>query len=219
MEEEEKKSVPISFSPAWSLICRLWFKIRIKSPRGPEPTCSPYPFVQKVTKDNRKRLEPAVPRGPNLPSSFCFFCSSLPFFLFFTPSYFFCTPLSSPISSSLWLLFPPFLPVNLCLPATPHCKGRPLCSADGKTTFKQRGSRCGTATTNRIFCGRSEETLSSRGEDTERGWERDGGAERLQSDLFVEVPFFQEGKLGACLTEDRLKLRWVLSQFHWGLFV
>lgn len=121
-----KKSVPISFSPVWSLICRLWFKIRIKSPWGPEPTCSPYPFVQKVTKDNRKRLEPAVPRSPNLPSSSCFFCSSLPFF--FYPLLLFCTPLSSPISSSLWLLFPPFLPVNLCLPATPDCKGS-LCTA------------------------------------------------------------------------------------------
>lgn len=89
-KKKEKKSVPISFSLVWSLICRLWFKIRIKSPWGPEPTCSAYPFVQKVTKDNRKRLEPAVPRGPNLPSSSCFFCSSLPFF--YPLLLFFCTP-------------------------------------------------------------------------------------------------------------------------------
>ncbi len=48
--EKEWKNVPVSDSLVWTLICRLWFKLRIKSPRGPEPTCSPYPFVQTSAK-------------------------------------------------------------------------------------------------------------------------------------------------------------------------
>lgn len=103
-----EKNVPVSFSLVWSLICRLWFKLRIKSPWGPEPTCSPYPFVQTGTKDNRKRLEPGVPWDPNLASNF--------FFFFYIPSLplTFCTPLSSPISSLwLFLFFFPFPPLKI----------------------------------------------------------------------------------------------------------
>lgn len=72
----------------------------------------------------------------------------------------FCKTLSPPISSSLFGSFhhpqppPPTLSSDesLSLPAQAKCKRKLLCAADGKNTFKQRRSRRGTATTNRIFC-------------------------------------------------------------------
>lgn len=147
------------FLLVWPSICRPWFKICVNSPRGPGPTCSLLPFVHKVTKDNGKRLDPALPRGSNLPSSCCvvllyssLLSSPLP------PP--FCKTLSPPISSSLFGSFhhptpqPPTLSSDesLSLPAQAKCKRKLLCAADGKNTFKQRRSRHGTATTNRTFC-------------------------------------------------------------------
>lgn len=148
IEKERRKNVPGFYSPVWSLICRHRFKLRIKSPWGPEPTCSPYPFVQTSTKDIRKRFELWVPRGPNLP------ISPLAFF-FFIPPLTFSAPLSSPLSVSLWLFFFIF-PLNLHLPPIPHCKGV-FCTALMERLLSNKDrSHCGTATTNRIFCGQSE---------------------------------------------------------------
>lgn len=100
VEKKRMKKKSQSPIPMWSLICRLWIKLRIKSPRGPEPTCSPYPFVQTSTKDNRKRFEPGVPWAPNLASSI--------FFLSLLSSDFFHTPFFTSVclSLALFLLFP-----------------------------------------------------------------------------------------------------------------
>lgn len=97
-EREQKKMSPIPLCGHWSAGSDS--SSRIKSPQGPEPTCSPYLFVQTSTKDNRKRFEPGVPRGPNLASSFS------PFSLL--SSHFFRTPFLTSVcfSLALFLLFP-----------------------------------------------------------------------------------------------------------------
>lgn len=97
-EREQKKMSPIPLCGHWSAGSDS--SSRIKSPQGPEPTCSPYLFVQTSTKDNRKRFEPGVPRGPNLASSFS------PLSLL--SSYFFRTPFLTSVcfSLALFLLFP-----------------------------------------------------------------------------------------------------------------
>lgn len=180
LHKERGKNVPVSFSLVWSLICRLWFKLRIKSPWGPEPTCSPYPFVQTGTKDNRKRLKPGVPWDPNLASSFLFL-------FFFIPSLplTFCTSLSSHISS-LWLFSFPFPPLNLCLPPIPHCKGI-FCTALMERLLSNKGAR----TVERrqqigSFVG-SLKRLFHRGQtEREKGWAR-----RRVWVRFIVTPSFQ----------------------------
>lgn len=97
-KENKKKMSPIPLCGHWSAGSDS--SSRIKSPRGPEPTCSPYLFVQTSTKDNRKRFEPGVPRGPNLASRFS------PLSLL--SSHFFRTPFFTSVcfSLALFLLFP-----------------------------------------------------------------------------------------------------------------
>lgn len=86
LPHEEKKRKKCLRFPCVA-IDLIWFKLCIKSPQGSQPTCSPYPFVQPGTRDNRKRLELGVPWGPNFASSFYFFIPSFPLTL--------CTPLFS----------------------------------------------------------------------------------------------------------------------------
>lgn len=148
--EKVRKNVPVYYSPVWSLICRLWFKLSIKSPWGPEPTCSPYSFLQTSTKDNGKRIAPGVPWGPNLAFSFLFFNPIFPFT--------FPAPLSLPLL--LFGLFF-FLPLNISLLPITHCKGSFCTALMERLLSNKDGSHCGTGTTNRIFCGHSEGALSS----------------------------------------------------------
>lgn len=172
------------FLLVWPSICRPWFKICVNSPRGPGPTCSLLPFVHKVTKDNGKRLDPALPRGSNLPSSCCvvllyssLLSSPLP------PP--FCKTLSPPISSSLFGSFHhptphhrPFPLMNLSLfPHRPNVKGsfcarlmeRTLSNKDAHAT--ERRQQIGP------FVSRPVETLSS--------WRRQDEGQEGVCDLFA----------------------------------
>lgn len=185
--KERGKTVHVSFSLVWSLICRLWFKLRIRSHWGPEPTCSPYPFVHTGTQDNRKRLEPGVPWDPNLASSSSHFLYT-PFF-----TYFF----------SLALFFSPFPPLNLCLPPIAHCKGifctalmERLLSNKGAHTVEQR-QQIGS------FVGSLKRLFHHGQIEREKGWER-----RRVWLRFIVTPCFQRKVRCVCLTEVRIGLRW-----------
>lgn len=116
---------------------------------------------------------------------------------FFPPT--FSAPLFSPLSVFLWLFFFSF-PLNLCLPPIPHCKAV-FCTALMERLLSNKDrSQCGTAATNRIFCGPSEGALSSAGERgrKERRREKEG---EFEPDLSVETPAAFRGKLGVCFSE------------------
>lgn len=119
---------PDSQSHVWPLICRLWFGLSIKSPRGPKAIP---PFVQVDSKDNRKCLEPAAPRGSNLTFSFLFQTSLLPLSRFTHSTACF-------ISSSLQHHFFLRFLLNLPLPLIQVYKGSLLYGPDGETTLRQR---------------------------------------------------------------------------------
>lgn len=98
------------------------------------------PFCSNQLQDNRKHLDPAVPRGPNLASSF-----SSPHFLHTLSFTSVCRSLA---------LFPR-------LPLITHCKGVFCMSVMERLLSNKDCSHCGTGTTNRIFCGQCEGALSS----------------------------------------------------------
>lgn len=94
---------------------------------------------------------------------------------FFPPT--FSAPLFSPLSVFLWLFFFSF-PLNLRLPPIPHCKAV-FCTALMERLLSNKDrSQCGTAATNRIFCGPSEGALSSAGD---REGEKKGEGRKRES--------------------------------------
>lgn len=92
---------------------------------------SPLLFVQVDSKDNRKCLEPAAPRGSNLTFSFLFQTSLLPLSRFTHSTPYF-------ISSSLWHHFFCRFLLNLPLPLLRVYKGSLLYGPDGERTLRQR---------------------------------------------------------------------------------
>lgn len=119
-EKKEGQKVSVPFSPVWSLIPRLWFKLNIKSPRGAEASCSPYPLFKQAPKIMESVWSQECLGAPISPPAF-FFLPILPIPIFLTFFSFFLFPLKS-LSSSY----------------VPHCEKTLLYSLDGKTTFKQR---------------------------------------------------------------------------------
>lgn len=190
-EEEEKKKVSLSPFP----LCGHWSagsdsRSVLNHPGVQSQPVLPTPLFRKSPKIIESVWSRQCHGAPISPPAPAFFVHPS---LYFAPSYvFFCTPLSSPISSSLWLLFPPFLPVNLCLPATPHCKGS-LCAAlmerllsnkDAHAVEQRQQIGSFVAGLRRLF-------------HHEVGGHREGMRMRrvvggVESNLFIEVPFFKE---------------------------
>lgn len=164
----------------------------LNHPKGPEPTCSPHPFVQTSTYNIRKRFEPPVPQSPqspNLTSGFFFFFKAPPS-LFPHPLFHLCLFLSGS--------FPLLFPLNLHLPPMPLCKGIFCTGLMERLLSNKDRSRCGTTTTNRIFCGQSGGALSSA---VDRGVEKKGNQRLRES--FSQIypsrhPQLSREKLGVC---------------------
>lgn len=84
------------------------------------------------------------------------------FFFFFVPSFLSLFPhLFLHLCLFLFVPFSSFSPLNLRLPPIPHCKGTFWTALMERLLSYKDCSHCGTATTNRIFCGQSESALSS----------------------------------------------------------
>lgn len=124
-----KKNCHTFYSPVWSLIYRLWFKLSIKSPEGLEPVT--FPLFGATPKIMESVLCWECHRAPISPLAFCF----NPCFPRFSEA------LSSPLSVSLWhilsLLF--FYNLNLCpLSSSFTTFWSLLYSPDGEAVVKQR---------------------------------------------------------------------------------
>lgn len=85
-------------------------------------------------------------------------------FIFSSPPFLsLCAHLFFPPISSSFQHFLSCVSLNLCHPPIPHRKGSFCKRLMERLLSNKDRPWCGTATTNRIFCSRSEESLSSRG--------------------------------------------------------